>query len=61
MDIANDIVNDDSNDDREFTDDEDCFIMMTPTATLSQKIATESIATKVSFRRSMLNMLDDRL
>jgi hypothetical protein len=61
MDNANDIVNDNSNDDREFTDDEDCFIMMTPTTTLSQKIAIESIATKVSFTRSMLNMLDDRL
>jgi hypothetical protein len=60
-DIADDTTNDDSDEDREFTDDEDDFIMMTPTATLSQKIATESAATKVSFMCSMLNMLGDRL
>jgi hypothetical protein len=30
-------------------------------ATLSQKIATESIGTQVSFTHSMLNMLGDRL
>jgi hypothetical protein len=35
--------------------------MMTPIATLSKKIATESAATNVSFTRSMLNMLGDRL
>jgi hypothetical protein len=41
--------------------DEDGFVMMTPAAMLSQKIATESAATKVSFTRSMLNMIDDIL
>jgi hypothetical protein len=35
--------------------------MMTPTITMSQKIATESTATKVSFTCLMLNMLGDRL
>jgi hypothetical protein len=29
MDNANNVANDDSDDDREFTDDEDCFVMMT--------------------------------
>jgi hypothetical protein len=56
-----DVANDESDDDREFTDDEDDFIMMTPAATLSQKIAMESATTQVSFTCSMLNMLDNRL
>jgi hypothetical protein len=51
----------DSDDEDEFTDDEDGFVMMTPTVTLSQKIATESAASKISFTRSMLNTLGYRL
>jgi hypothetical protein len=51
----------DSDDEDEFTDDEDGFVMMTPTVTLSQKIAAESAASKISFTRSMLNTLGDRL
>jgi hypothetical protein len=35
MDNVDDVANDDSDDDREFTDDEDNFVMMTPTATMS--------------------------
>jgi hypothetical protein len=42
----------DSDDEGEFTDDEDGFVMMTPTVTLSQKIAVESAASKISFTRS---------
>jgi hypothetical protein len=61
MDNADDFANDDSDDDHEFTDDEDSFVMMTPTGTMSQKIATESAFTKVSFTCSMLNMLGNRL
>jgi hypothetical protein len=55
MDNADDVAND------EFTYDEDGFMMMTPAVMMSQKIATESAATKVSFTHSMLNMLGDRL
>jgi hypothetical protein len=51
-----DAANDESND-----EDEDGFIMVTPIATLSQKIATESVGIHVSFTCSMLNMLGDRL
>jgi hypothetical protein len=54
-------ANDESDDEREFTDDEDGFIMMTPPATLSLKITTEYAATKVSFMHSMLIMLGDKL
>jgi hypothetical protein len=61
MDNADDVANDDSNDDREFTNDEDGFVIMTPPVTMSQKIAAKSAATKISFTCSMLNMLDDRL
>jgi hypothetical protein len=35
MDNGMDVANDDSNDDRDFIDDEDGFVMMTPAATLS--------------------------
>jgi hypothetical protein len=35
MDNANDVANNDSNDDQEFTDDEDDFVMMTPAVTMS--------------------------
>jgi hypothetical protein len=35
MDIADDVANNDSNDDQEFTDDEDDFVMMTPAVTMS--------------------------
>jgi hypothetical protein len=61
MENADDVANDDFDDDREFTDDEDGFLMMTPTVMMSQKIATESVATMISFTRSMLNMFGDRL
>jgi hypothetical protein len=50
-----------SDDEDEFTDDEDGFVMMTSVVTLSQKIVAESAASNVSFMRSMLNMLGDRL
>jgi hypothetical protein len=39
MDNADDTVNDDFDDDREFTDDEDGFVMMTPAIMMSQKLA----------------------
>jgi hypothetical protein len=35
--------------------------MLTPAATLSQQVATQSAETQVPFTRSMLNMLGDRL
>jgi hypothetical protein len=35
MDNGMDVANDDSNDDHDFIDDEDGFVMMTPAATLS--------------------------
>jgi hypothetical protein len=34
---------------------------MTPATTMSQKIASNSIASEVPFTRSMMNMLGDRL
>jgi hypothetical protein len=37
MDNANDVARDDSDDELEFTDDEDDFVMMTPTVRMSQK------------------------
>jgi hypothetical protein len=49
-----------SDDEDEFTDDEDGFVMMT-SVVMSQKIVAESAASNVSFMRSMLNMLGDRL
>jgi hypothetical protein len=49
MDNANDVARDDSDDELEFTNDEDGFLMMTHAVTMSQKIATEFAATKVSF------------
>jgi hypothetical protein len=61
MDNVDDVANNDSDDDHEFTDDEDGFVMMTPVAMLSQKITIKSATTKVSFMRSMLNMLGDKL
>jgi hypothetical protein len=54
MDNADDVARDDSDDELEFTDDEDSFVMMTPAITMSQKIAAESVASKVCFTRSML-------
>jgi hypothetical protein len=54
---VDDVENDDSDDDREFADDEDCFVMMTPAVTMLQKIAAESAMTMVSFTSSILNML----
>jgi hypothetical protein len=39
MNNADDVANNDSDDDYEFTDDEDDLVMMTPTVTMSQKIA----------------------
>jgi hypothetical protein len=35
MDNADDVANDDSDDECDFTDDEDSFVMMTPTVTMS--------------------------
>jgi hypothetical protein len=61
MDNADDVARDDSDDELEFTDDEDGFVMMTPAVTMSQKIATESAASKVSFTWLMLNMLGDKV
>jgi hypothetical protein len=37
------------------------FLMMTPVVTMSQKIAAESAASKVSFTQSMFNILGNRL
>jgi hypothetical protein len=48
MDDADDVARDDSDDELEFTDDEDGFLMMTPAVTMSQKIAAESTASKVT-------------
>jgi hypothetical protein len=61
MDAADDVARDDSDDELEFTEDEDGFLMMTPANTMSQKIASESAASKVSFMHSVLNILGDRL
>jgi hypothetical protein len=61
MDNTDDVANDHFDDDREFTDDEGDFVMMTPKGTMLQKRAGESVATKVCFTRSMLNMIGDRL
>jgi hypothetical protein len=61
MDNTDDVANDHFDDDREFTDDEGDFVMMTPKGTMLQKRAGESAATKVCFTRSMLNMIGDRL
>jgi hypothetical protein len=60
-DNLDDVANDDFDDECEFTNDEDNFVMMTPAVTMSQKIAAESATAKVSFTRLMLNMLGDRL
>jgi hypothetical protein len=49
MDNADDVARDDFDDELEFNDDEEGFLMMTPAITMSQKIATESAAAKVSF------------
>jgi hypothetical protein len=49
MDNVDDVANDDSDDNCEFSDDEDDFVMMKHAAMPSQKIATESATTKVSF------------
>jgi hypothetical protein len=57
---VDDVANDDSDDDLEFTDDEDGFLMMTPTVTMCQKI-DESATINVSFTCSMLNMFGDRM
>jgi hypothetical protein len=54
MDNADDVARDDSDDELEFTDDEDSFVMMTPAIMMSQKIAAESVASKVCFTWSML-------
>jgi hypothetical protein len=61
MENTDDIANDDSDDNREFTDDENSFVMMTHAIMMSQKIVAESATTKVCFTWSMLNMLGDRL
>jgi hypothetical protein len=42
------IVDDDAN---EFTDDEESFVLMTPAATLSQQIATQTQGSHVSFQK----------
>jgi hypothetical protein len=52
---------DESYDDDMFSDNEEEFILMTPTVTMSQKIASNSAASEVPFTHSMLNMLGDRL
>jgi hypothetical protein len=44
MDNADDVARDDSDDELEFTNDEDDFLMMALVVTMSQKIAVESIA-----------------
>jgi hypothetical protein len=61
MDNADDVARDDSDDDFEFTDDENGFVMMTPAVTMSQKIAAESAASKISFTWLMLNILGNRM
>jgi hypothetical protein len=61
MDNTDDVANDDSDDDREFTNDEDSFVMMTPVVTMSQTIAAESATTNISFTHSMLNILGNKL
>lgn len=60
-DNIDDVANDDFDDECEFSNDEDNFVMMTPAVTMSQKIAAESATAKVSFTRLMLNMLGNRL
>jgi hypothetical protein len=47
MDNADDVARDDSNDDVEFPNDEDNFVIMILAVTMSQKIAAESAASNV--------------
>jgi hypothetical protein len=47
-------------DDTDIVDEED-FILMTPAVTLSQQIASQTQVSPVSFQKSMMNMLGDRL
>jgi hypothetical protein len=54
MDNADDIGKDDSDDNHEFTNDEDGFVMMTPVVMMSQTITAKSTATKASFTCSMI-------
>jgi hypothetical protein len=49
MDNADDVARDDSDDDFEFNDDEDGFVMMTPAVTMSKKIAAESTVSKIFY------------
>jgi hypothetical protein len=50
MNNADDVANNDSDDDCEFTDDEDDLVMMTPTVTMSQKIAPNLLQQKFLLR-----------
>jgi hypothetical protein len=43
------VTSEGSEDEEEFSDDEDSFVMMTPSATMSQEIDTQSAATQVPF------------
>jgi hypothetical protein len=49
MDDADDVARDDSNDDVEFPNDDDSFVIMIPVVTMSQKIVVESAASKVFY------------
>jgi hypothetical protein len=53
-----DIVDDGAN---KFSDDKESFVLMTPDVTMSQQIASQTQGSLVSFRKSMMNMLGDRL
>jgi hypothetical protein len=48
-------------DDIDIVDDEEDFVLMTPATTLSQQIASQTQVSPVSFQKSMMNMLGDRL
>jgi hypothetical protein len=43
------VTSEGSEDEEEFSDDEDSFVMMTPSTTMSQEIDTQSAATQVPF------------
>jgi hypothetical protein len=50
-----------SEDEEDFSDDEDGFIMMTPVAKMSCEIASQPVTTQAPFTHSMQKMLGDRL
>jgi hypothetical protein len=61
QDISDQLQNEDLDDEDEFSDDEEEFILMIPAAKQSEEIASQSVETQVDFKQAMLDMLGDRL